>query len=229
MNGHSMKSFLEVNPDDYHAEYPVVVSVLAKSNSGSFELIRNAINKAVSDPVLSEVDLQIERLTTAYLGADEPQREQLRQDAKNGWSLLHFAVRMATRALRIKDVATLELAAVALSLENAHNDGRETTVNLAIIRHVAKRIGADWSRIVEMTKAMSSLEMRHFVAVFASREPQSVRIEEFAHRETVDENGPFIEFHPSNSDRGKAKSKQDLSKIYGCGQIVAGEENILDK
>jgi hypothetical protein len=182
--------------DDYSAEYAHVGSMLRRSMP--FEALRRTINASISNPTLTDVDERILRLCSAYLVGTAEERDRYRSEVRNGWSLLHFCDRMATRALRTGDNKPIEVAAAALSVENKQSDARETIGDLAVLRYVTAKIGVDWNRMIQRLEAISSPDMIILLQEFAKRAPESLKLELFFRAEAIDANGPLIEYQSPN-------------------------------
>jgi hypothetical protein len=199
-------------PDDLSAEYPHVPLML--SDRLPFEALRQAINESVSEPKLSAIDHQIERICKAYVAADERQRAMYRQQVKNGFSLLHYSKRMAVRALRYAEAELIELVGAAISLEDMRNDPRQSVRELAILHHVVRKRASDWNSVLDRIEAISSPKMQELIAGIRTRDPSSLELELFVHRETVDANGPTIELQPV------VPRRRITPRVHpGCGQI----------
>lgn len=209
---------------DFSADYPHVSSMMA--GAIEFDALIRAINESISNPVLSDVDQKIENLCASYLAASDEERAHFRQRVKNGCSLLHFCDKATTRALRTGDAASLDLAAAAIALDDRRCDPRDTIADLAVIHHVASRVGVDWGSFIRRLESISSTEMAQFLHGFAKRDEKTLSLDLFLRRETVDSNGPLIEYVRPSFRQKKSNSTEELSRIYGCGRLVAGEETV---
>ncbi len=145
---------VEPRAEDYSAEYPFVR--LMQSHSHPFEDFKQVYNESLSNPIFSEVDERIQRICKAYLAGSKQQRTLLRAQIQNGMSLLHYCSRMAIRAMRTTDDALLDLAGAALSIEDVRTDWRESISELAILYHVATKIGANWKSYVRKLTGLSA-------------------------------------------------------------------------
>jgi hypothetical protein len=176
----------------YLMEYEHVPWMLfAKSDPRA---IIQTLNNAAAEPAVLNVDSRIEVACRLYAAASEPQRAAYRQVVRNGWSLLHYAHRMANRALCTGDVECIHLGLLALSLEGLRSDYRETVTYLAALRHVASRINVDWSAAAREVMKLSSSEMAECIEKSLARGTCVDSLELFLLRETRDQNGPRIDF-----------------------------------
>jgi hypothetical protein len=153
-----------------------------------------AINESAASPTISKVDEQIENLCDEYSAATEPERTRLRQIASIGWSLLHYAHRMAVRAMRINDRACIWQGLISLLLEGARSDPRETIGCLAMLCHAASHIKADFAHLANEAAVMATPQMAYYIQEFIQREPHLKSLEAMGLRETHDANGPRIGF-----------------------------------
>ncbi|HKD37929.1 MAG TPA: hypothetical protein VKB78_14050 [Pirellulales bacterium] len=122
---------------------------------------------------------------------------------------------MAVRALRSRNTTLMEGAGAAISLEDMRSDPRNTVTELAILRHVAIKLGVEWSAILRTIARDSSAKMREFIERFARRDPETLRLELFLLRETIDANGLTIEKIPMPGLPLAAKKRRNLPPIGG--------------
>jgi hypothetical protein len=155
-----------------------------------------AIHKSAGSPETSETDRQIESLCNEYLAATEEHRVKLRQVATNGWSLLHYADRMAIRAMRTKDPGWIRLGLTSLVLESARSDPRETIMCLATLYHAALYIGADFGHLSDEAARTATPGIAHYIQQFVGREASQKSLSAFGLRITQDSDGPRIDFNP---------------------------------
>lgn len=158
-----------------------------------------ARDRSASDPTLSEVDLQIQTICQRYASAPGEHRARLRQIATNGHSLLHFPHRMAIRAMRTRDVGTIRMGLLALSLEDLRNDFRDTLTCLAMLRHAALYLKTDYSARFKEVADLSSPQMAKFIQEFLARDSDLQGLEAFGQREGRDANGVTIERYLAES------------------------------
>jgi hypothetical protein len=156
--------------------------------------VSDAVNESAASPKISEVDRQIDNLCDEYCDANEQQRIRLRQEATNGWSLLHYAHRMAIRGMRTNDPGCIWRGLISLLLESARSDPRETIVCLAMLCHAASYIRADFAHLAGETTEIASPEMVYHIQEFVQREPRLKSLGAMGLRKTQDANGPRIDF-----------------------------------
>lgn len=153
-----------------------------------------ALSAHAGDPNLSDVDIRIAELCRRYAGAAPQERAELRQAVRNQDSLLHFAHRMAVRALRTGDINLVREALYALSLEDARDDFRDTLAGLGMMRHVTIKLGGDFASLCEEAAAISAPKMAERLRGFLSRPPEKASLAAFGYVETRDAVGPTIKF-----------------------------------
>ena len=175
-------------------DYPHVPMMLSIPHD-PWEML-DAIHKSAGSPEISEIDRQIEGFCDEYLVASEEQRMNLRQVATNGWSLLHYAHRMAIRAMRTRDSGRIRLGLVSLVLESARSDPRETVTCLAMLLHAALYIGADFGHLADEAATIATPGMAYYIRQFLGREPSGQSLSAFGLCVTQDSNGPRIDFDP---------------------------------
>lgn len=160
-----------------------------------------AVNESAASPKISEVDKQIENLCDEYCAATEQHRTRLRQVATNGWSLLHYAHRMAIRAMRTDDPGCIWRGLISLLLESARSDPRETITCLAMLCHAASYVRADFAHLAGEAAGMATPAMAYYIQEFVRREPHLKSLGAMGLRETQDANGSRIDVDLPNRRR----------------------------
>ena len=167
-------------------------SMFLSVTSDPMEVLK-AVDESAADPIVSDVDRQIETICREYMIATEEQRAELRRMATNYGSLLHFAHRMAIRAMRTDNIDYIRLGLISIVLENACNDPRETISNLAMLNHAASYIKCSFAALAEDAVKVSSPGMAEYIREFVARDCESQSLEAMGLREVHDLNGPRIE------------------------------------
>jgi hypothetical protein len=178
--------------------------------------VLDAIRKSAGSPETSETDRQIKSLCDEYLAATEEHRVKLRQVATNGWSLLHYAHRMAIRAMRTKDSGWIRLGLISLVLESARSDPRETITCLAMFHHAALYIGADFGRLADEAATMATPGMAYYIRQFLGREASQQSLSAFGLSVTQDSNGARIDFDPPPRRKNVRASTHPTATEEGC-------------
>lgn len=185
-----------------------------------------AVNRSAADPAVSDVDRNIEATCKEYLAASEERRAKLRQAATNGWSLLHFAHRMAIRAMRTGDIDCIRLGLVSIAIENASDDPRETITKLAMLNHAASHIGCSFAAIAEEALKVPLPQVSAYIREFVARDRDLQSLEAFALREMSDSNGPWIAvgclgLESKKGDTGTQKGRKQEQNV--CRRGLSGQ------
>ena len=150
-------------------------------------------NESASDPAWSRTDETIAALCQEYESKSDV-REEMRQACRGRLSFHHFAHRMANRCLRTKDYSSLELAMLALSLEDNAFDPRETITCVCMAAFCARRLGRDFVELCRWATNVSSREMAVFFESMAQRSLMGFELREYLLRHVVDKHGERIEW-----------------------------------
>lgn len=86
--------------------------------------------------------------------------------------ILGFGDRLATVAARRSDEQLLWFAYVAHSIEDFRHDERENTIRLALLQHVARKLGLDPSALIERIADVSSSQAEEKFRAFDARPPE---------------------------------------------------------
>ena len=178
-------------PEGLVVDYPHVPLML--SPKMVFHDFRAVILQSALDPRPNEVDDKIALVCQTYAASESGARESLRKLVSNGFSLLHFAWRMANRALRTRSWDAVWLALMALSLEDQRSDYRETIAALAMLRYAAKAAGFAWKEMFAQAAKLSSPRTADYIERFRQHEPEEDPLESYLVRVVVGAHGP--EFH----------------------------------
>jgi hypothetical protein len=184
-----MTSTDPVLPDDYSAEYPFTRVWRSGTWTGM-----SSINESACKPETSDVDVKIERICRTYLAATEHQRAEYRRRITNASSLLHFAHRMAIRAMRTGDVELLRLGFAAVSLEDYRYDFRDSGAHVLMLACAASRINADLTELFNESAVMSSPRTAESFRRLSKLDPAMRKLDGSPLREGRDANGPTIEW-----------------------------------
>lgn len=172
------------------SDYPHVPMMLSIPHD-PWEVLET-IDESAANPTISDVDREIESLCMEYSTASEEQRVVLRRVATNGWSFLHYAHRMAIRAMRTNNPEWIHLGLISLLLENGRSDPRETITCLAMFCHAASYIKSDFALLAGEATEMATPGMASYINEFVGRDPNLQSLSMFGLRETQDANGPRI-------------------------------------
>lgn len=153
-----------------------------------------AFERGINCPKVDDTDRQIGELCKYYASAPEEDRAAIRRAPVPGRTLLHFAGRMAVRAMRGGGEGCVWLGLLAVSLGDCTGDLRDTLAVLAMLRHAALKLGADWRSLFTTVAQISSPHAAQIISGFTRRAEQSATLAAFLLREGHDANGPTIEF-----------------------------------
>lgn len=138
------------------------------------------------------------------------------------YTLLTFARRAATLALRDRDCGPLQDGLAAMGLIEAERvDARDILVALSFLQHTADRLGCDAPGMFENAAASCEPTVREIVSAFAARAPRDKHLRDaFGYAEVSTESGPgfvrwgFREYRPS----------YDLIDVMtGIGQVLQSD------
>lgn len=110
-------------------------------------------------------------LAVMYLGTDAVGREAIRKSIPDECRLviLGFSDRFATLAARARSEEQLRKAYAAHSIEGFRYDERENILRLALLTHVAKKLGLNPNELLDWTASLSSTETQQQLAAFKDR------------------------------------------------------------
>jgi hypothetical protein len=116
----------------------------------------------------------VARLCRIYLDSNPQQREQLRKSLTSEFVLFWFAHDMAVRAVRENNASYIRDGLVAVVIEDARRDERDTLFPIALLHHSASKIGADANELFEWAASIASPRMELLLKGYAAR-PASLR------------------------------------------------------
>jgi hypothetical protein len=144
---------------------------------------------SASDPRWHGTDRVLASACEAYCCGDKDVRETLRAKFGGSLSCLHFAHRMAVRSMRSTSADDLHKGLVAVAMEDARFDPRESIMSLAMLYHAAQKTSIDFRSLVNQLAPLCSSQMAKWLDDFLRRSPESLSLSEFALVEKSDENG----------------------------------------
>jgi hypothetical protein len=119
------------------------------------------------------LDSAITQLMDGYAKAEGESRLAAAAAFQGSWQslvLFSYAARMATLAVRLRQLQGVRLALSALAFEGARNDWRDTLVYLAVASDAAERVGLDpVNEIKKAANLASTSEVHERFIEFASR------------------------------------------------------------
>jgi hypothetical protein len=121
-----------------------------------------------------EIRHTVARLCRIYLDSNVEQRELLRKSLTSEFVLFWFAHDMAVRAVRENNASYIRDGLVAVVIENARRDAKDTLFPIALLHHSASKIGADANEIFEWAASIASPRMELLLKDYATR-PASLR------------------------------------------------------
>ena len=125
-------------------------------------------------------DTQFIELADYYMRSGESERERIRSLVTEDTRLLliGFSDRLSIIADRTRDSKMLLFALAAHSIEDFRYDERENTFRLALVNHVAEKLGKSPSRLFETAARLSSPRASELLLSFLNRpaELRSLRV-----------------------------------------------------
>jgi hypothetical protein len=121
-----------------------------------------------------EIRDTVAQLCRIYLDSVSQQREQLRKSLTSEFVLFWFAHDMAVRAVRDNNASYIRDGLVAVVMEDARRDERDSLFPIALLHHSASKIGADANEIFEWAASIGSPRMELLLKEYATR-PASLR------------------------------------------------------
>ena len=110
----------------------------------------------------------------AYSRSDTDEKQRIRESIPENMRmlLLGFGDRLATVADRTRDEELLWLAFLAHAIEDFRYDERENVFRLALLHHVAKKLGLDPSSLLERAAGAASARGAKRLRAFDARPPE---------------------------------------------------------
>jgi hypothetical protein len=152
----------------------------------------------ISNPSLSVVDGTIQAVCEACDNLDAIHGLG-RLSVVQQRTLFVFAVRMAVAVLRGGPVGKLRVGIVALAIENAQFDPRDTLMSLAALQHAARNRGVDFHLEGKKCSHLFRDPFKKYFHDFVQRESALTTLEQFALHEVVDSNGVTIAWQPCSA------------------------------
>ncbi len=151
-------------------------------------------NESANRPDITELDGRIQALCGLYEQLTKEQREILRAEIRENLaeSLLHFAWRMAVRALREKSDTPLRLGLIALVIEDRQTDWRITWIRLGYICYAATRLCVDFDSIARAVSEFATEATRELLARFIEAEPEYKKPNPATFKEATSIHGPTL-------------------------------------
>ncbi|HET9181578.1 MAG TPA: hypothetical protein VFP59_05555 [Candidatus Angelobacter sp.] len=131
----------------------------------------------------------IRQVCELYLKSDAAHRQEIRESFTADFALFWFAKDMAVRAVRENEVDRVRKGLIAVLIEGARRDVRDTLFPIALLYNSASKIGADPHKLFNWAASISNEKMKSILDEFLSR-PASLReINKFGFREAQTETG----------------------------------------
>jgi hypothetical protein len=117
----------------------------------------------------------LEALGSWYARASEAERASLRDavGSSEGAILLGLSMQLCTAAARRRDAKYLDLALLCHVLEDFEQDERDNVRLLALVEHVAQKLGAPPRPLFDAAISHASRRGRALLKEFANRPPQT--------------------------------------------------------
>ena len=142
-------------------------------------------------PLPAPRDAEIARLLDVFTQASPEQRGQLlsRLTREHSPTLLAFAERMASLAVREREPRRIFLGLLALVVESFASDYRENAMILSLHYDAAGRIGADPARLFEEAASYARPEVARALRRFLARSPEDQSIAAMGYQEGREPDG----------------------------------------
>jgi hypothetical protein len=144
-----------------------------------------------SQPIPCELDYVAGNLVNLYKRLSPVERETVHSLAseRNSYTLLTFAERMATLAVREKSRERLLDGLLSLIIENYNADWRDNLTKLAPLYHSAVKIGIDPQSLFMDAASYGNNEVAEIIRGFPLREPEDRSLEAFGYKESYELDG----------------------------------------
>lgn len=125
----------------------------------------------------------VEQLCNTYMNADAQLRKKIRESLTADFALFWFAHDMALRAVRENRAEYLRMGLLALVIEDARRDSRDTLFPLALLYHSASKLGTDVTQLFLWAASMATARMEHVLVEFLDRPAPLREISNFGFKE----------------------------------------------
>lgn len=170
---------------------------LASEIKQVLESLNEATKKGYGPTCPGPLDLQFASLAEYYSLASESEREEIRAGVRDESRslILGFSDRLSVLAARSGDERYVFLALLAHAIEDFSYDPRENLVRLALVNHVAERLGMDTSSLFRRAGSLASEEAAARFASFVKRPPALKSLKAMKIREVMTDEG--VDYRPS--------------------------------
>jgi len=182
---------------------PVNSTIAATLSALGPLLSGNRTRAYVKDEIPTDLDLRFSDLISGLAGISVDERKAIgdKLTRRIAWGLREFAVRMASRAVRIGDPGYVLLGLRALALETDPDDPRDFFVAVGPLYRASELIGARAGPLFDEAAGFTASELSEFIRAFPRRPPDNRRLADFGFRE--EGAGPtfrFVSTAPSTDD-----------------------------
>jgi len=127
----------------------------------------------------------IERLIDAFASSDPAGREKMTQQVDRSFAGVFsgYAMRAAMESIRRNDPELLKRGLIALAIENAKTDWRDTLPYLALIYHSAGKLNVNASDLFRNTATIVFPQFQRLLEGFLNRREEMRSIEYFHYKE----------------------------------------------
>ena len=137
------------------------------------ESLNAARRRGYGPRIPGELDLQFARLAECYSAASDAERQEIRASVPDEARLLvlGFSDRLSILAVRSGDTKYVLLALLAHAIEDFAYDPRENFIRLALVNHVAERMGMNAESLFGRAGSLASEGAAAHFDSFAKRNP----------------------------------------------------------
>jgi hypothetical protein len=153
------------------------------------------VKETLSEPRsrdIDDIDDTVKAVCEVFQQSHSADRTFDRLTSPQSRTLYLFARRMAIIAMRTGTGDFIRLGLIALAIENAVYDFRETLGSLSFLQHSAQRISIDFPALVAQLLPLFSPEFTRLVTDFLRRGSSATKLGKFGFQEYVDANGITI-------------------------------------
>jgi hypothetical protein len=136
-----------------------------------------------------EVREVVRELCETYVGTVPEERVKLREALASDFVLFWFAHDMAVLAVRENSTERIRHGLVAVVIEDARRDQRDTLFPIAVLYYSASKIGADPNQLFTWAASIASPRMQALLKEFMNRPASKQDIAKFGFKEVQTEAG----------------------------------------
>jgi hypothetical protein len=134
----------------------------------------------------SDATAAIEKLIDAFVGADSMEKDAMTKRVEKSFAFVfpRYAYRAAIESVRMNAPELLKTGLIALAIENANFDWRDTLPYLAFIYNSARKLNVDPSELFHDAAAIACSPFRTLLESFLNRDEVSRKVEFFHYKES---------------------------------------------